>query len=270
MEQECVSCEVKSLRQRVGEKAGGDTQLGRGVGEGTWGSVWILSLILEVTHTRSFQASLGTYLRQCGEGPWASVSLSGSRLSPCTSWGWREKFQVLPALPQAGSEGSLVGDCRPPWSLATLPTQTVWADALPVPTPPPRSPCSPSPQLCPHCFPQHRNRPTQSALKMPKLLQSQDLCTGLSLTWCTLSLVFKGSSCLTVFTNKHYLHETLPELHPASVWSHKITLYIFFLTFITMWSLLFTAAQPLVSCLFPQSLDFVCQFLDPHSTCTQR
>lgn len=34
-----MSCEVKSLRQRVGEKAGGDTQLGRGVGEGTWGSV---------------------------------------------------------------------------------------------------------------------------------------------------------------------------------------------------------------------------------------
>ena len=37
MEQEYVSCEVKSLRQRVGEKAGGDTQLGRGVGGGYMG-----------------------------------------------------------------------------------------------------------------------------------------------------------------------------------------------------------------------------------------
>ena len=90
VEQEYVSCEVKTLRQRVGEKAGGDAQLGHaGGGEDTWGSVQILSLILEITHTRSFQASLRTYPTRCGEGPWASISFSGSQLSLCTSRGWR-------------------------------------------------------------------------------------------------------------------------------------------------------------------------------------
>ena len=81
---------------------------------------------------------------------------------------------------------------------------------------PPRSPCSPRPQLCPQCFPWHKNRPTQSALKMPKLLQSQDLCTCVSLTWCTLSLVFKAPltlqfSLTNITSIRLFLSSTQPQ-----------------------------------------------------------
>lgn len=59
----------------------GDAQLGAQRGQGGHGGGWgvvvkqSFSLTLEVTHSHSLQASLGTYLRQCGEGPWATPSL---------------------------------------------------------------------------------------------------------------------------------------------------------------------------------------------------
>ena len=136
VEQEYVSREVKTLRQGVGEKAGRDAQLGRaGVGEDTCGSVQLLSLILEITHTRSFQASLGTYPRQCGEGPWASISFSGSLLSLCTSRGWRGE---VPG-PSSSAAGKL---CR-------VPEQETADPSDPLPSFPGRQ-CELMPYLCPY------------------------------------------------------------------------------------------------------------------------